>query len=175
MDNNAFSNTCRDFHEDMLNHHDLNQNCIGKDFAKILNLIENFPPLEAFVVKMRIWIPSRIILLALLIVTTLEWPKSSFIWVRNSQIRVSSPNPILKWVVQAKLVDLVGQTMHEWILRLAKSTDRVACLVRSTNRIRIEEVRVACLMNRVMRLGQIRIGEARLCWSALDRVPHLER
>ena len=104
MDNNAFSNTCRDFHEDMLNHHDLNQNCIGKDFAKILNLIENFPSLEAFVMKMRIWIPSRIILLALLIVTTLEWPKSSFIWVRNSQIRVSSPNPIRKWADPADLV-----------------------------------------------------------------------
>ena len=35
MDNNAFPDTCRDSHKDMLDHHDLNQN--GKDFAKILD------------------------------------------------------------------------------------------------------------------------------------------
>ncbi len=46
MDNSAFPDTCRDFHEDMLDHHDLNQN--GKDFAKILDLIENFPPFGTF-------------------------------------------------------------------------------------------------------------------------------
>ena len=90
MNNSAFLDTCRDSHEDMLDHHDLNQD--GKDFAKILDLIENFPP---FVVKMRIWIPSRIMLLAVLVVTMLE---SDFRWARNSQIRISSPNPIRKWV-----------------------------------------------------------------------------
>ena len=46
MDNSVFPNTCRDSHEDMLDHHDLNQN--GKDFAKILNLIENIPPFGTF-------------------------------------------------------------------------------------------------------------------------------
>jgi hypothetical protein len=70
MDNSAFPDTCRDSHENMLYQHDLNQN--GKDFDKILGLIENFPPLEPFVTKMRIWIPSRIILLTVLIVTALE-------------------------------------------------------------------------------------------------------
>ena len=46
MDNNAFPDTCRDSHKDMLDHHDLNQN--GKYFAKILDLIENFPPFGTF-------------------------------------------------------------------------------------------------------------------------------
>ena len=46
MDNSAFPDTCRDSHEDILDHHDLNQN--SKDFAKILDLIENFPPFETF-------------------------------------------------------------------------------------------------------------------------------
>ena len=35
MDNSAFPDTCRDSHEDMLDHHALNQN--DKDFAKILD------------------------------------------------------------------------------------------------------------------------------------------
>jgi hypothetical protein len=42
MDNSAFPDTCKDSHKDMLGHHNLIQN--GKDFAKILDLIENFPP-----------------------------------------------------------------------------------------------------------------------------------
>ena len=46
MDNSAFPDTCRDSHENMLDHHDLNQN--DKDFAKILDLIENFPPFGTF-------------------------------------------------------------------------------------------------------------------------------
>ena len=46
MDNSTFPDTCRDSHENMLDHHDLNQN--GKDFAKILDLIENFPPFGIF-------------------------------------------------------------------------------------------------------------------------------
>ena len=77
MDNSVFPDICRDFH-------DLNQNDNCKDFAKILDLIENFPPLECFVAKIRIWIPSRIMLLAVLIVTALEWPKSGFRWARKS-------------------------------------------------------------------------------------------
>ena len=46
MDNSAFPDTCRNSHEDMLDHHDLNQN--GKDFTKILDLIENFPRFGTF-------------------------------------------------------------------------------------------------------------------------------
>ena len=49
MDNSAFPNSYRGSHEDMLDHHDLNQN--GKDFAKILDLIENFPPFGTFCSK----------------------------------------------------------------------------------------------------------------------------
>ena len=63
MDNSVFPNTCKDSHEDMLDHHDL---------------IENFPHFETFCSEMRIWIPSKIILFAILIVTALEWPKSGF-------------------------------------------------------------------------------------------------
>jgi hypothetical protein len=48
MDNSTFLDTCRDSHEDMLDHYDLNQNGIGKDFAKNLDLIENFPPFGTF-------------------------------------------------------------------------------------------------------------------------------
>ena len=51
MNNSAFPNTCRDSHEDMLDYHDLNQNGIGKDFAKILDLIENFPFFGTFCSK----------------------------------------------------------------------------------------------------------------------------
>jgi hypothetical protein len=46
MDNSAFPDTCRDSHENMLYQHDLNQN--GKDFDKILGLIENFSPFGTF-------------------------------------------------------------------------------------------------------------------------------
>ena len=49
MDNSAFPDTYRDSHEDMLDHHDLNQN--RKNFAKILDLIENFPTLGTFCSK----------------------------------------------------------------------------------------------------------------------------
>jgi hypothetical protein len=42
MDNSVFL----DSHENILDHHDLNQN--GKDFSKILELIENFPPFGTF-------------------------------------------------------------------------------------------------------------------------------
>ena len=41
MDNSVFPDICRDFH-------DLNQNDNCKDFAKILDLIENFPPFGMF-------------------------------------------------------------------------------------------------------------------------------
>jgi hypothetical protein len=57
---------------------------------KSLTRLRTFPPLELFVAKLRIWIPSKIILLTVLIVTALEWPKSGFEWPRKSQIRVSS-------------------------------------------------------------------------------------
>ena len=46
MDNSVFPDTYRDSHEDMLDHHNLNQN--GKDFVKILDLIENFPHFGIF-------------------------------------------------------------------------------------------------------------------------------
>jgi hypothetical protein len=49
MDNSVFPDTCRDSQEDMLDHHDLNQNV--KDFVKILDLIENFPPFGTFCSK----------------------------------------------------------------------------------------------------------------------------
>jgi hypothetical protein len=44
MDNNAFPDICRDSH-------DLNQNDNCKDFAKILDLIENFLPFGMFCSK----------------------------------------------------------------------------------------------------------------------------
>ena len=49
LDNSAFLDTCRDSQKNMLNYHDLNQN--GMDFAKILDLIENFPPSGTFCSK----------------------------------------------------------------------------------------------------------------------------
>ena len=48
MDNSAFLGTCMDFLDDMLDYHDLNQNGSGRDFAKILDLIEKFHPFGSF-------------------------------------------------------------------------------------------------------------------------------
>ena len=49
IDNSVFPDIYRDSHEDMLDHHDLNQN--RKNFAKILDLIENFPTFGTFCSK----------------------------------------------------------------------------------------------------------------------------
>jgi hypothetical protein len=59
MNNSAYPDTCRDSNEDILDHHDLNQNGIGKDFAKILDLIENFPPFRTFYSENEVWILSE--------------------------------------------------------------------------------------------------------------------
>ena len=81
---------------------------------KSLTRLRTFPPLKLFVVKLRIWIPSKIILLTVLIVTALEWPKSSFEWPRKSQIRVSSPNPIKKnWQIRSRR-PRVNPRMGRW-------------------------------------------------------------
>jgi hypothetical protein len=65
---------------------------------------------------MRIWIPSRIMLLTVLIVTALEWPKSGFRWVRKSQIGVLSPKPIKKWAnrIKGPRVDPLERRRLRW-------------------------------------------------------------
>ena len=46
INNSVFPDSCRDSHEDILDHYDLNQN--SKDFVKNFDLIDNFPPFGTF-------------------------------------------------------------------------------------------------------------------------------
>ena len=46
INNSVFPDSYRDSYEDILDHHDLNQN--SKDFIKIFYLIDNFPSFGTF-------------------------------------------------------------------------------------------------------------------------------